>query len=253
MSARPIGKFLRAAFADQAHGLFNMSRVGIAVFDEAHGQAVSAEDEMNARAVGKLAQALADVGDERLDVKRVVEEVFDGALGERVCGRAVDAAPFFQATERGGVGIVRVKREKDKFIEAVGFFDGGDGVFGERLPVAHRGDGDGIEVRADSGDEFAALAFSEDGDGRAAADLAVTQSDGRSTFFGDIAGERAADEVKRAERDNVGVAEEVAEEGFHGGERVGAAELEEDDADAFFGLGSHGCFCDSLSLARLGG
>jgi len=159
MRSRPVEEFLRSAFADEAHGLLNVARVRIAVFNQAHWQAVRAEDEMNARAVRKLSQAFANVGDQRLDVQRVVEEMFDGALGEAVLRLAVDAAPFFQAAKRGGVGIMRVKRKKDQFIEPVGLFDRGDGVFGERLPVAHGCDGDRIEVRADGRDEFGALAF----------------------------------------------------------------------------------------------
>ena len=54
------------------------------------------------------------------------------------------------------------------------------------------------------------------------------------------------------ERDDVGIEKKIAEEGFDRREGVGAAKLEEDDADAFFGLGSHCCDCDSLSWARLG-
>src|SRR5262249_35792306 len=53
-------------------------------------------------------------------------------------------------------------------------------------------------------------------------------------FFCDVAGEGAAHKVERAERDNVRVRKEIAEKGLDVGERVGAAELEKDDADAFF-------------------
>src|SRR5271165_3065177 len=255
MGARPVGKFLGASFADQAHGFFNVARIGIALFDQAHGQAVGAEDEMDARAIGKLAEAFANIGDQGLNVERVIEEMLDAAFGEGVVGLAVDAAPFFEAAERGGVGEVRVERKENEFVEVVLFLDGGDSVFGKRLPVAHGGDCDGIHVWAYGGDEFGALAFSEEADGRAAADLAVALSYGRSAFFGDVAGEGAADEVERAERDDVRIEEEIAEEGLDGGEGVRAAELEEDDADAFFGLGSwlsrHGSTLSSL-LGRVG-
>src|SRR5258708_19382462 len=83
MRARPVEEFLRAAFADEAHGLLNVTGVRIAVFNQAHWQAVRAEDEMNARAVRKLSQAFANVGDERLDVERVVEERFTVAFVHR--------------------------------------------------------------------------------------------------------------------------------------------------------------------------
>ena len=230
----PVGKTLRALFADEANGFVDVLRIGIALFDEAHGQAVGAEEEMDARGIGKLAEAFADVGDEGFDVERMIVEIFDGAFGESVDRFAVDAAPFFEAAERGGVGIVGIEREEDEFIETAGRFEGGDGVFGERLPVAHGGDGDGIDVGLEGLDEADALAFGENADGRAAANHGVASGDGRRAFFGDVAGERAANEIERAEGDDVRVEEEIAEEGFDGVEGVGAAELEEDDADAFF-------------------
>jgi hypothetical protein len=144
---------------------------------------------------------------------------------------------------------VRVEREQDEFVETIGFFDCGDSVGGERLPIPHGRDGYRIEIRADGGDKFAALAFREDADGRPAPDLAVALGYGRSAFFGDIAGERAADEIERAQRDDVRIEKEIAKEGFDGDERIGAPELEEDDADAFLGLGSHRFRRDSLSWA----
>src|SRR6266403_72957 len=195
MRARPVGEFLRSAFADEAHGLLNVARVRIAIFNQAHWQAVRAEDEMNARAVRKLSQAFANVGDQRLDVQRVIEEMFDGAFGERVHRLAINAAPLLQAAKGGGGGIMRVKGQKNEFIEPVGFFDGRNGVLRKRLPVAHRGDRDWFHVRVDGRDEFGALAFGEDADGRAASDLAVALGDGRSALFSDVAGQRAADEI----------------------------------------------------------
>ncbi len=137
---------------------------------------------------GKLAKNFADVGDERLDVQRMIEEVFDGPFGKRVGGLTVNFAPFFQATECGGEGIVRIEREKNEFVEMVFLFDLGDGVFGQWFPVAHSGDGYGIDVGFESGDEFGALAFGEDTNGGAAANLAVTLSDRNATFLGDVTG-----------------------------------------------------------------
>jgi hypothetical protein len=233
----PVRKARGALFADEANGFGNVLGIRVALFDEAHGQPVSAEEKMNARSVGKLAKAFADVGDQRFDVEGMIVESFDGAFGKRVERLAIDAAPLFQAAERGGVGIVRIEREKNEFVEAAGPLQGGDGVFGERFPVAHGGDGNGIDIRRDGLDEADALAFGEDGNGGAAADHGVTSGNRRSALFGDVARERAANEIEGAERDDVGVVEEVAEEGFDVGEGVGAAELEEDDADAFLGGG----------------
>ena len=169
----------------------------------------------------------------------MIVEGFNAALGERVDRFAVDAAPFLEAAERGGVGIVGIEREQDEFVEMAGGFEGGDGVFGERLPVAHGGDGYGIDVGLEGADKAGALAFGEDGDGRAAADHGVASGDGRRALFCDVAREGAADEIERAQGNDVGIEEEIAQEGFDGGERIRAAQLEEDDADAFF-CGGHG-------------
>ncbi len=121
--ARPIRKARGSMFANQAHGFRNVPRVRIALFHQAHRQSMSAEDQLNARAVGKLAQYFANVGGERLDVQRVIVEMLDAALGKTLNRLAVHAAPLLQAAQRGGVGIVRIERKKYKFIEAAGFFE----------------------------------------------------------------------------------------------------------------------------------
>jgi hypothetical protein len=237
---RPVGITRGAEFVDQANGFIDVLGVGVALLHEAHGDAVSAEDQMDERSVGKLAETFADVLNKGLNVERMVVETFDGALRKRVDGFAVDAAPLLEAAESGGERIVRIEREENEFIETSGALEASDGFFRERLPVTHRGDGDGIDVRLDGFDEAHALALRENADGRAATNHAIALRDGDAAFFGDIAGERATDEVERAEGDDVGITEEIAKEGLDIGERVGAAELEEDDADAFFGVGGHG-------------
>ena len=118
----PVGVTRGALFANEANGFGNVLGIGIALFDEAHREAVGAEEKMNARGVGKLAQAFADVGDESFDVQRMIVKGFNAALGKRVHGFAVDAAPFLKAAERGGIGIVRIEREEDEFIERAGGF-----------------------------------------------------------------------------------------------------------------------------------
>ncbi len=222
MGFRPVGKFCGALFTDEANGFFDVARIGIALFDEAHGKAVGAENEMNAGAIGKLAKNFADVGDERFDVERMIEEVFDGAFGEGVGRLAVDFAPLFEAALRCCKGVVRVERKQDEFVEIIFFFDFGDGVFGKRLPVAHGGDGHWVDIGFESGDEFCALAFGKYADGRAAADLAIALGYRDAAFFCNVTGERAAKEIERTERDDVGVEEEIGEEGLDGIERVGS-------------------------------
>jgi len=212
----PVGKTLSALFADETESFIDVLGIRVTFFDEAHGKAVGAEEEMNAGRIGKLAQAFADVGDEGFDVKRVIVEVFDGTLGKSVNRFAVNAAPLFEAAERGGVGIMGIERQEDKFIEAAGIVKRGDGVFGEGLPVAHGRDGDRVDVRLEGLDEADALAFGENGDGGATANHGVASGDRGRAFFGDVTGERSANEIGWAEGDDVRVKKEIAEKGFDG-------------------------------------
>jgi len=238
----PVGKTLSALFADETESFIDVLGIRVALFDEAHGKAVGAEKEMDARGIGKLAEAFADVGDEGFDVKRMIVEVFNGTLRKSVNRFAVNAAPLFETAERGGIGIMGIERQEDKLIETAGIFKRCDSVFGKGLPVAHGSNGDRINVRLKCLDEADALAFGENGDGGATANHGVASGDGGGAFFGDVTGERSANEIGWAEGDDVWVEEEIAEEGFDGVEGIGAAKLEEDDADAFLFGGGHGVF-----------
>ena len=235
----PVGVAGGAEFVDKANRFVDVLWIGVPFFDEAHGDGVSAKDEMNPRGIRKLAEALADIVDEGLNVERVVVETFDGAFGQRVDRFAIDAAPFLEAAERRGVGVMRIERKEDEFIKTLGALKDGNGILGERLPVAHGGHSDGLDVRPNGFNEAHTLALGENADRRTAADHAVALRDGHTALFGDVTGQRTADEIERAKRDDVRVGKKVAEEGFDIGERVRSAELEEDDADAFFGV-SHG-------------
>ncbi len=128
-----------------------------------------------------------------------------------------------------------IEGEEDEFIETAVFFECGDGIFGERLPIAHGGDGDRIDVRLQGGDEFGALALREDANRRAAADHGVALGDRNATFLGDVSGERAANEIDGTERNDVGIEKEIAEEGFDGIEGIRPTQLKENDADALPG------------------
>ncbi len=195
MDAGPVWKFAGALFTDQANGFGYLRGIGIALFHETHRQAVGAEDQMDARTVWKLTQDFADVVYECLDIERVIIEMFDGAFGEGEVWFAVDAAPFFQAAECGGVGVVGVEREEDKFIEIFGGANFGDSIGGQWMPVAHGSDSYGIDVGRDGFDQFCALAFGEDGDGGAAANLGVATGDGDGAFARDVTGQGVADEI----------------------------------------------------------
>ncbi len=198
VNLRPVGKTGGTLFADETNGFRDVFGIGIPLLDKAHGEAMGAEKKMDSQGVRKLAETLADVRDERFDVERMIVEIFDGALGKRVDRFTVNATPLFEAAERSSVGIMGIQREKDEFIQTASRFEGGDGVFGERLPVAHSRDGDGIDVGSEGLNETSALAFSEKGDRRAATNHGVAGRDRRRAFFGDVAGERAANEVEWA-------------------------------------------------------
>jgi len=237
-----MGEAHSALLADEAYSFSNMARVGIALFDQAHGQPMGAEDELNARAIRKVAKYFSYVGGESLDVERMIVEVLDAALGKIVVGLAVDATPFFEAAERGGIRIVRVEREEDEFVEAAGLFEGGDGVCCEWFPIAHGSDGQGINIGLQSGDKFRALALGEDANGRAAADHGVAPGDGDAALLGDVTGERAANEIDRAERNDVRVEKEIAEEGLDVIEGIRSAQLEQNDAHALLWVVAHEYF-----------
>jgi len=137
--------------------------------------------------------------------------------------------------------------------EPAGFFERSNGGFRERVPVTHGGDGDGIDVGLKSGDEFHSLALGEYADRGAAADHGVTLGNGNAALPRDVAGQRAANEIDRAEGDDVGIEEEIAKEGFDGVEGIRAAQLKEDDSDAFSVVGGQRCFLLQVEIAAASG
>ncbi len=79
----------------------------------------------------------------------------------------------------------------------------------------------------------AGLTIREFDDGRTSADGGVMFADDLRTLSGDEFCERLAGESGAHEIDDFGIAEKIIEEGLDGGERVGAAQLEEDYGDFF--------------------
>src|ERR1700692_2876846 len=137
---RPVWKLLGTSFTGQTHGCFYLARVGIALFDQAHRQSVSAENQVNPRAVRKLPQHTTDVFNQTEDIQRMIVETFDHSFGWSAAGsrplRAIrNAVPFFHAAERGGVGIVRVKRQQHNFVEWSGVAQCVEGFDAHGMPV----------------------------------------------------------------------------------------------------------------------
>ena len=81
MNLRPAVVLLRAQLAHQPHRFFDLFRIRIAFFDQAHRQSVRAENQMNPRAIWKLPQNRTDALHQRLNVKRVIVKVINRALG----------------------------------------------------------------------------------------------------------------------------------------------------------------------------
>src|SRR5208337_4977784 len=94
--------------------------------------------------------------------------------------------------------------------------------------------------------ELAALPLRENPDGRTAADHAVALGDGHTALFGNVAGERAADEIQRTQRNDIRIEKKIAQEWLDGFERVWTAQLKKDDAHAFLGASVQVCHCSSL-------
>src|ERR1700752_3018868 len=99
----------------------------------------------------------------------MIVEVFDTALGQSVHRLPINPPPFLQAAERGCIRIMRIERQKHQLIKAPSLLESSDGGFGERIPVAHGGHGDRIDVGFKRSYEADALPLREKRDGRAAA------------------------------------------------------------------------------------
>src|SRR5260370_40569662 len=107
------------------HGLLDLFWIRIALLDQTHRQTVRAEYQMNSRTVRELPQYGSDPLNQRLNIQRVLVKIVDGAF--RWFGTGVsplrlidDPAPFLQASQRRGVGIMRVEWQEDAFIQEAG-------------------------------------------------------------------------------------------------------------------------------------
>src|SRR5579863_8296463 len=118
------------------------------------------------------------------------------------------------------------------------------------MPVTHRYDGAGGNVRLESGFERAGLLFREAANGGTAADFHVVLAD----YFGARGGNEFGDGFAREEGagkiDDVWIAEEVVEKRLDRGLTVRATELKQDHCD-FFGPAHVAPLANSASVAAI--
>src|SRR5580692_629101 len=111
----------------------------------------------------------------------MVIELANGALRRAVLRPPVDTAPFLEAAKRCGVRKMGVERKEYDLLERPGFAQRLGGFRGQRVPVAHGNDGDGIDLARERVDQCAALPLGERSDRGTAANLGVLPTHGNGT------------------------------------------------------------------------
>src|SRR5712691_3135280 len=107
------------------HGLLDLFWIRIALLDQTHRQTMRAEYQMNSRTVRELPQYGSDPLNQRLNIQRVVVKILDRALwrfgnGGSPLRLVGDPAPFIQAAQCSGVGIMRIEWQENDFIQRAG-------------------------------------------------------------------------------------------------------------------------------------
>src|SRR6266702_4629706 len=92
--AGPARILFRSQLTCQTYCLRVLICIRVTLFNQAHRQAVGAEDEMNPRTVRELPQNGADALNERVNVQGVIVETVDGVYGGPAVRLFIDPAPF---------------------------------------------------------------------------------------------------------------------------------------------------------------
>src|SRR6266567_4052161 len=92
--AGPARIFFRAQLTSQTYCLLDLFWIRVTLFNQAHRQAVGAENEMNPRAVRELPQHGAAALNERVNVQGVIVETVDGVYGGSAVRLFINPAPF---------------------------------------------------------------------------------------------------------------------------------------------------------------
>src|SRR5580704_1867519 len=143
---RPAGKLLSSLFRDQADRGFDLMRIGIPLLDQAHRQAMRAENQVNAGTVRELPEDGADTLRHRLNIKWMIVKLADGALRRAGLRLTIDTTPFFETAQRRRIRKMRVQGQKNDLIQRSSFAERFDGLGRERMPITHRHHGDRIDV-----------------------------------------------------------------------------------------------------------
>src|SRR6266702_4807629 len=92
--AGPTRILFRAQLTNQTYCLLDLLWIRVALFDQAHRQAVGAEHEMNPRTVRELPQHRADALNERVNVQGMIVEIVDGVYVGSAIRLFINPAPF---------------------------------------------------------------------------------------------------------------------------------------------------------------
>jgi hypothetical protein len=173
-------------------------------------------------------QRLAHAIGQRLDVAGGVRVAVDpGDLDAAAGGGPVQRR---ERRPRGAARVVREEGQGDRRAHAVGAH-GGHRLLREGVPAGHGHVGARFDAAlADRLGDGRGLGLGLLADGRAAADLGVGGARERGPALGDHAGQERLGEAGPAQLDDLGIGEEVAQEGLHRLRRIGATQVEEDDA-----------------------
>src|SRR5690242_18542530 len=126
--------FPAAALPDKSDSLLHMPGVRIAALDEAQRQSMGAENDVRATGFLEVRKRKINFLDNRLDVERMVEELFDDLRAWSVPVGMVEALPFLQTAGSSGEGILGIHGKQHEFLRAV-IFHFGDSFRGKRIPV----------------------------------------------------------------------------------------------------------------------
>ena len=96
----------------------NVFGIGIAFLHQAHGQAVGAEENVNARGIVEVLERQVDLIHQRLNVERMGVEALDGARTQAAVRET--AVPFLEAAQSGGEGVVGIERQEDQRVRGGG-------------------------------------------------------------------------------------------------------------------------------------
>ena len=101
------------ALQDESRGGFDLALIGVALLDEAYGEAVGAEDDMDVGGPVEMGEAQGNAVTDGVDVARMIVEILDDVERQRRASRLITAGPFSEAGAGGGDRVLGIERKKD--------------------------------------------------------------------------------------------------------------------------------------------